>query len=87
MIPVCDLFWFSIVDAKAYQQLLKLNDWNDVVIIAKGSHIQHYLNGKLILDFTDQPELALRAGILALQLHAGRPMWVEFKNVRIKDIK
>ena len=57
------------------------------MIIATGTHIQHYLNNRLILDFTDSPKLALREGILAFQLHAGRPMWVEFKNIRIKDIE
>jgi hypothetical protein len=25
----------------------------------------------------------LREGILALQLHAGKPMWAEYKDVRI----
>ncbi len=43
------------------------------MIIAKGNHIQHYLNNRLILDFTDNdPQLALREGVLALQLHAGQ---------------
>jgi hypothetical protein len=32
----------------------------------------------------DHPELALRDGILALQLHAGKPMFAEFKDIRIK---
>jgi hypothetical protein len=42
----------------------------------------------LILDCTDNhPELALREGVLALQLHAGKPMWVEFKDIRLKEIK
>ena len=36
-----------------FEKLFKLDDWNDVVIIAQGNHIQHYLNGRLILDFTD----------------------------------
>ena len=76
------------LDAKDAQKLFKLDDWNDVVIAAKGSHIQHYLNNRLILDFTDNhPELALKEGILALQLHAGKPMWTEFKNIRIREIK
>ena len=57
------------------------------MIIAKGTHIQHYLNGRLILDFTDSPKLALLEGILAFQLHAGKPMWAEFKDIRIKEIK
>ena len=77
----------TLIDEAGYQQLFKLDDWNDVVIIAEGTHIQHFLNGRLILDFTDHPRMALREGILALQLHAGKPMWVEFKNIRIKDVK
>lgn len=75
----------KLIDAAGFKELMKVDDWNDVVIIAKGPHIQHYLNGKLILDFTDNhPELALREGVLGLQLHAGKPMWAEFKNIRIK---
>ncbi len=76
----------SLIDQAGYEQLFKLDDWNDVVIIAKGNHIQHFLNGRLILDFTDaDPALALTEGVLALQLHAGKPMWVEFKNIRLKQ--
>ena len=78
----------DLIDAEGYQKLFKLDDWNEVVIAAKGNHIQHYLNNRLILDFTDNhPELALKEGILALQLHAGKPMWTEFKNIRIREIK
>jgi hypothetical protein len=58
------------------------------VIIAEGNHIRHYLNGTQIVDFTDNdPKLALLDGILALQLHAGKPMWVEYKNIRFREIK
>ncbi|MFW6170880.1 MAG: 3-keto-disaccharide hydrolase [Planctomycetota bacterium] len=78
----------ELIDAEGYRELFQLDDWNDVVIIAKGNHIRHYLNNRLILDFTDKhPELALREGILAFQLHAGKPMWVEFKDVRLKAMK
>ena len=75
----------TLIDAEGFKKLFKLNDWNDVIIIANGNHIQHYMNNRLILDCVDQhPTQALREGILALQLHAGKPMWVEFKNIRIK---
>ena len=77
----------SLIDQAGYKELFKLDDWNDVVIIARGNHIQHYLNGRLILDFTDSPEFALHEGILALQLHAGAPMWVEFKSIRLAELK
>ena len=77
----------KLIDAAGFESLFKLDEWNDVVIIAKGNHIQHYLNDRLILDFTDRPDLALRKGVLALQLHAGKPMWAEFKNIRFKEMK
>ena len=77
----------TLIDAEGFKKLFNLDGWNDVVIVAKGNHIQHYLNDRLILDFTDSDELALREGILALQLHAGKPMWVEFKDIRIKHLK
>ena len=76
----------ELIDGPAYEKLFKLDDWNDVVIVAKGNHIQHYMNGQLVLDFQDDPELALLEGVLALQLHAGKPMWVEFKNIRIREL-
>lgn len=78
----------NLLDAEEFRQLMKVDQWNDVVIIARGNHMQHYLNGKKILDFTDKdPELALLDGILAVQLHAGEPMWVEFKNIRLSHLK
>lgn len=78
----------TLIDAAAFKELFKLDDWNAVAIRAQGNRIQHFLNGRLILDFTDnEPNLALRDGILALQLHAGKPFWVEFKDIRIKDLK
>jgi len=77
----------SLIDGDEFRELFKLDDWNDVVILAEGSRLRHYLNGRLILDCTDNhPELARREGILAFQIHAGKPMWVEFKNIRFKAI-
>lgn len=78
----------TFMNQEAFDKLMKLDDWNDVVIVAKGNNIKHYLNGQLVVDFTDEePKLAASEGIMALQLHAGAPMWVEFKNIRLKQIK
>ena len=77
----------DLISQEEFKELMKVDEWNDVVIIAKGNHIQHYLNGRLVMDFTDNhPELALSEGILALQLHGGNPMWTEFKNIRIRSL-
>ena len=76
-----------LIDQEAFKRLMKIDDWNEVIIIAKGSRIQHYLNGQLVLDCTDDhPEKAFSEGVLALQLHAGAPMWAEFKDIRLRVI-
>ncbi len=78
----------ALVDQDGWKKLFRLDDWNDVIIIGKGNRIQHYMNGKLILDFTDnEPNLTLTEGVLAVQLHAGKPMWTEFRNIRIREIE
>lgn len=78
----------DLIDQAGFEKLFKLDDWNEVAIIAQGKQVRHYLNGRLVLDFTDNhPELALSEGVLALQLHAGKPMWAEFKNIRLRELK
>lgn len=76
----------GLIEAAEYKELFHLDDWNEVVIIAKGKNVQHYMNGRLVMDFTDSDEKALTDGVLALQLHAGKPMWVEFKDIRFADL-
>jgi hypothetical protein len=78
----------SVGDSKEIQDNIKKEDWNEYVVIAKGNHLQHFINGKQTVDVTDEQEpKAAKSGILALQLHAGPPMTVEFKNIRIKTLK
>jgi hypothetical protein len=78
----------KIGDSKEIQASIRTNDWNDYVIIAKGNHLQHFINGKQTIDVTDEQETkAATAGILALQIHQGEPMKIQFKNFRIKSLK
>jgi hypothetical protein len=76
----------ALVDQDEFTKLMKIDDWNDIVIIARGNRIRHYLNGRLILDFTDEHPGALSQGVIALQLHAGAPMWAEYKDIRLKRL-
>ena len=77
----------SVGDAKDIEASIKKGDWNTYVIIAKGNHLQQFINGKQTVDVTDDCS-AKRAmtGLIALQLHAGPPMMAQFKNVRIKSL-
>ncbi len=75
----------------------KKKDWNEYRIVCEGNHIKHYLNGFQTVELIDNDREvnpfdpqdrngASRTGLLALQLHAGPPMAVDFKDVRIKPL-
>jgi hypothetical protein len=66
---------------------IKKQDWNEYHIIVKGNHIIQKINGHLMCEVTDEDSQARQDGIIALQLHAGDPMKVQFKNIRLKELK
>jgi hypothetical protein len=75
----------SLGDRDEIAKNYKMKDWNDYVIICKGNHVQQYLNGIQTVDVVDNdPKGQLLSGIIALQIHAGKPMVVEFKDIRVK---
>jgi Domain of Unknown Function (DUF1080) len=68
------------------QKAIKQGDWNRYEIIARGNHLIHKINGNTTAECVDQSDKALKSGVLALQLHAGPPMTVQFRNIRIKKL-
>ncbi len=74
----------SLGSSEELQAAVKKEDWNDYVIIAKGNHMQHFINGKQTVDVIDDCESKrAMSGVLALQLHAGQPMTVQFRNLQL----
>jgi len=74
----------------------QMKGWNHYRIIASGNHLQHFLNGVQTIDLIDKDvnpidkikgrneKKGALSGILALQIHAGGPMLVEFKDIFLK---
>ncbi len=78
-------------DSNEIQSKIKKEDWNEYHVIARGSRFVHKINGITTVEVTDEDKPAggekpgrRSSGILALQLHAGPPMKVQFRNVRLK---
>ncbi|MDB6133540.1 MAG: Trehalose utilization [Verrucomicrobiales bacterium] len=65
------------------QASIKQNEWNDYKIVAKGGHLQHFINGRLTVDVTDETPEGAKSGVLGLQLHAGEPMTVQFRSLEL----
>lgn len=75
----------SLGSDDSLRSLIKSNDWNTCHIIAKGNRLQHYINGVLMSDVTDNDEVNRKmSGMLGVQVHVGPPMKVEYRNIRIK---
>lgn len=75
-------------DGNELKEKIKFEDWNEYVVIASGSHMTHKINGAVMSETVDNdPAKQVMSGILALQLHAGPPMTVQFKNIRLKRTK
>ncbi len=83
----------GLIDAGYYTE----KGWNEYHIICQGNHVTHYLNGFQTMELIDDDRVtnpddpkdtkgSIREGVLALQIHAGPPMLVEFKDIRLKTL-
>lgn len=73
---------------EAAREAFKLGDWNHLRILAKGRHIQTWLNGVPAADYTDTDDEAFTPrGFIGLQVHAvggaKDPKEVRWKNVKL----
>src|SRR5215475_13248652 len=69
------------------KSLIKVNDWNQLHIIARGNALTHVLNGRLMAATVDD-DATNRAtgGLIGFQMHMGPPMKVEFRNIWLKSL-
>ena len=78
----------TVGDPAEIQAAIKKEDWNEYHIKAVGNRLIQTINGKVTADVTDNhAEKRMLSGILALQLHAGGPMQVSFKDIQLKRLK
>ena len=64
-----------------------LGEWHEYHLVCKGPEITLHVNGRLVAQVVDNdPEQQDFTGILALQLHSGPPMTVQFKAIQLKRL-
>lgn len=65
---------------------IKSEDWNTCRLVAKGNRLQHYINGILMSDVTDNDTVNGKSkGMLGMQVHVGPPMKVEYRKIMLKQ--
>lgn len=72
------------VEAKNIKELLKMDDWNTIKVKAEGSVYTMWLNGEQVLTYGS--DTAIKKGPIGLQLHPGRDMSIDFKNIKFAEL-
>ena len=73
------------VEAKGVKELLKLKDWNEMTIVAKGKNYTVWLNGEQVMSYDS--ESAIEQGPIGIQLHGGVDMACQYRNIRLSELK
>jgi hypothetical protein len=77
----------SLGSSDELQAKINAENWNTCHLIIKGNHLQHYINGILMSDVTDNDTVNGKSeGLLGVQVHVGPPMKVEYRNIRLKQL-
>lgn len=69
---------------KGVKNLLKINEWNKMKIVAVGPTYDVWLNGKHVMTYTS--DNAKKEGPIGLQLHGGKEMSIDFRNLTVKEL-
>ncbi len=67
------------------ENILKEGEWNTMRLRVEGDHVQTWLNGEPMVDFTDE-KIGDAQGRIALQIHDGGGIKVQWKNLKITKL-
>ena len=77
----------SLGSSDSLKTFIKSEDWNSFRLVVKGNHLQHYINGVLMSDVTDEDTVnRMSKGLLGVQVHVGPPMKVQYRNLMLKTL-
>jgi type 1 glutamine amidotransferase len=75
----------SVGDPTKLLEYVKDGRWNDYAVIADGGHIVLKINNVVMSDVQDDDPNRIESGKLALQVHQGPDMKVQFKDIRVRE--
>ena len=77
--------WVSKPDPKLIARTVKPGEWTDLLVTAVGDDITVSLNGVKVTELLGDKK-CLKEGHIALQLHGGQDMRVQFKDLSIMEL-
>ena len=76
--------WLIKPDPKK-DKYLKFGEWNTMKLRVVGDQVETWLNGHQMISFTDE-KIGEASGILALQIHDGGGIKVQWRNLEVEVI-
>jgi len=76
----------AVGDPAELLRAVKPQEWNDYTVIAKGGSVVLKINGVTMCELDDRDPKRLVHGWLALQVHVGPPMRVQFKDIYLQRL-
>jgi len=76
----------TLGEREALMQFIKIGDWNQVHIVARGNQITHIVNGHVMAVLIDDDPVAFKAkGFIALQIEQFGQGKINFRNIWLKQ--
>jgi hypothetical protein len=77
----------TLGDSDALKEFIKVGDWNQMQVIARGNMMVHMLNGHVMAIFIDEdPTMAAYQGVIGLQIEGSGNVRVSFRNLWLKNL-
>ena len=74
--------WVVQPTPEQVKKYFKPGQWNQMTVTAEGRHVVVHVNGQKTAELKDDP--GRLEGHIALQLHGGQDMHVEFQDIEIR---
>ncbi|MDA7885618.1 sulfatase-like hydrolase/transferase [Pirellulales bacterium] len=63
------------------------NEWHEFRVLVEGNHHRHWIDGTKTVDVVDLDEVGRKLeGVLAVQVHVGPAMMIQYKDFEIKHL-
>jgi hypothetical protein len=78
----------TLGDSAELKAFIKVGDWNDMYVFARGNTLVQMINGHVMSALIDDDKAKRKMdGLIGIQLHkTTAPMKIECRNLRIKDL-
>ena len=73
-------------NADDVKKAVKLNDWNEYLIEARGQTVETSINGVKMVRYTETDETLAQYGMIGLQVHGNGVTEIRYKDIVIEEL-